>query len=143
MTTKSLSKFAIVCALSIVPIMAAAAEEKELLQAEQQFRQAKLQNDVGALGKILAEEYDGVNQWGARRDKAALIELFSAFKIDVISIGETKVRIIGNVAIVDGTMRESGPGGDFPNLIFSRVWVKRADRWQLLSSLQLTPMPRP
>ena len=142
MTTKSLSKFAIVCALSIVPIMAAAAEEKELLQAEQQFRQAKLQNDVGALGKILAEEYDGVNQWGARRDKAALIELFSAFKIDVISIGETKVRIIGNVAIVDGTMRESGPGGNF-HLIFSRVWVKRADRWQLFSSLQMTPMPQP
>jgi hypothetical protein len=143
MRMKNLFKFAVVAVLSIAPIMAAAAEEKELLEAEQLFRQAKLQNDVNALGKILAEEYDGVNQWGARRDKASLMELFSGFKVDVISIVEPKVRMVGNMAVVDGTMRESGPGGDFPNLIFSRVWVKRAGRWQLLSSIQMTPMPRP
>ena len=140
---KYLLTFTIGVIFAVAPMMAAAAEEKDLLEAEEAFKQAKLQNDLGALRKILADDFDGVNQWGARRDKASLLGLFSGFKINAISISQTKIRILGNTAIVDGMMKESGPGGDFPNLIFSRVWVKRDGRWQLLSSVQMTPMVQP
>ena len=41
-----------------------------------------LKNDTRALERLVADEYYGVNQWGAKRDKAQLIELFRSFQTD-------------------------------------------------------------
>lgn len=143
MEKRTLLRLAIAAIVAMTPVFAADSDEKEVLRVEEAFRKAKLSNDVKALSLILADGYNGVNQWGGRRGKSSLIELFSEFKIDLLAIQESAVRIAGDTAIVDGVMTETGPGGDFKNMIFSRVYVKRDGRWQLWSSIQMMPMSQP
>src|SRR5215467_8693622 len=59
----------------------AQSDRDQILKAEEQFRVAKLKNDTATLGRIVADDYNGINQYGARRDKAQLLELFSNFPI--------------------------------------------------------------
>ena len=114
------------------------AEEAEVLKVEDAFRLAKLQNDTAALSEIVADEYSGVNQYGHRRDKAEVIELFRTFKISSLTRAEADVRIAGDVAIVVGSQTEVNPAGK-ERLMFTRVYVRRDGRWRLLSSTQLIP----
>lgn len=44
----------------------------------------------------------------------------------------------GDLAIVTGSMTEVNPAGE-EKLFYVRVYIKRAGRWQLLSSAQLMP----
>jgi hypothetical protein len=113
-------------------------EEVEVLKVEDAFRLAKLQNDIEALRQILADEYTGVNQYGARRDKTEAVELFRTFKLSSLTRAEADVRLAGGVAIVTGTQTEVNPAGK-EKLVFTRVYVRRGVRWQLLSSTQLIP----
>ena len=117
----------------------AADHREQVLKTEEEFRQAKLKNDTRALERLVADEYYGVNQWGAKRDKAQLIELFSSFQTEVLVPTDVTVRISGDHAIVDGTMTESSGGGSRFTYLFLRVFVRRGDSWKLLSSVQFIP----
>ena len=113
-------------------------ERDEVLKVEAAFRAAKLKKDVTALNLILADEYFGMNQYGAQRDKAALIELFSSFHLSSLTVGKTEVRVAGDIAIVTGSQTEENPAGKEEHF-FTRIYVKRDGRWRLLSSTQLVP----
>jgi hypothetical protein len=117
---------------------APSSNETEVLKIEDAFRTAKLQNNIEALRQILADEYIGVNQYGARRNKSEVLGLFQNFKLSSLSRAEADVHIIGEVAIVIGSQQEVNPGGK-EQLTFTRVYIKRDGRWQLLSSTQLIP----
>ncbi len=114
------------------------AEESEVLKVEDAFRRAKLENDTEALRQIVADEYAGMNQYGARRNKAEVIELFRTFKLSSLTRAEADVRIAGDVAIVMGSQTEVNPAGK-EKLEFTRVYIKRDGRWRLLASTQLIP----
>ena len=114
------------------------AAEADVLKAEEAFRLAKLNNDVEALKQILADEYYGINQYGADRDKSALLDLFRQFKLSSLVQPTPTARVSGDFAIVSGQMTEVNPAGQ-EKLLFVRVYVRRAQRWQLLSSAQFIP----
>jgi hypothetical protein len=120
------------------PIPQNTGAEADVLKAEEAFRLAKLNNDVVALKQILADEYYGINQYGAERDKSALLDLFQQFKLSSLMQPTPTVRVSGDFAIVSGQMTEVNPAGQ-EKLIFVRVYVRRAQRWQLLSSAQFIP----
>lgn len=113
-------------------------ERDEILKVEDAFRSAKLKKDVTALSRILADEYYGMNQYGRKRDKAELIELFSSFHLSSLTVGNTNVRVAGNIAIATGSQAGENPAGKEEHL-FTRVYVKRDGRWLLVSSTQLVP----
>ena len=106
--------------------------KSEVLKAEAAFNEGKIHNDTAALEKILAGDYLAVNQWGARRNKAQALELFKTFQITSLVHSRVNVRLVGDIALIDGIMDESG-GMKF---IFMRTYVKRQGRWLLLSSTQ-------
>lgn len=115
-------------------IRAAESDAKaEVLKAEAAFDQAKVHNDVAALDRILADECFEINQWGARRNKSDLIELFRSFATTSLVPSSLNVQVSGDVGIIDGIMGESNHPWKF---LFVRTYVKRQDRWQLRSSIQ-------
>lgn len=114
-------------------------EEAAVLKAEESFRQAKLQNNTEQLEKILANEYIGVNQYGLRRNKSEFIERFRTFKVSSLTPPASEVRLSGDAAIVFGSQTEVNPRGS-EKLAFTRVYVKRAGVWRLLSSAQFFPL---
>ena len=104
----------------------------EVLKAEVAFNEAKIHNDVAALERILADDFVEINQWGARRDKAAMIALFREFSTTSLVPAPGSIRVSGQTAVLDGTMRESNRW----KFTFVRTYVKQGDQWRLLFSVQ-------
>src|SRR5579864_2226157 len=109
--------------------------EADVLKVEEAYRLAKLQNDTQALGRILADDYVGTNQYGVRRNKSQVIEIFRTFKLS-LTPAKALVQVSSDIAVVSGSQTERNPLGE-EQLLFMRVYIKRDGRWQLLSSTQL------
>jgi hypothetical protein len=107
-----------------------AAVKAEVLKAEAAFNEAKLHNDFGALERIVADDYIGVNQWGARRDKQTMIDLFRNYQTTALVASRVKVHGVGDTIIVEGIMNESNR----EKYLFVRTYVKRNGHWLLLAS---------
>jgi hypothetical protein len=103
---------------------AAKADEADVLRAEDAFGQAKIHNDTAALDRLVSESYIGVNHWGMRRNKAALIDVYREFKTDSLEPSGVTVRVSGDFATVDGTMVELY-GSTKVKYLFVRVWVRQ------------------
>src|SRR5438874_909347 len=71
-------------------------DREQILLVEEQFRVAKLKNDTATLDRIVADDFLSINQYGAKRDKARLIELWTSFPIQSLVIGSSDVRITGD-----------------------------------------------
>jgi hypothetical protein len=129
-------------ALSIPAVAqtAGAGDDREaVLKTEEAFRLAKIANDTAALDRLLADEYYGINQWGAKRDKAELIALFRTFPTERLDPSGVTVRLSGDHAIVEGSTRELSGGTPVFTFMFLRVYVRRVGTWRLLSSVQFIP----
>jgi ubiquinone/menaquinone biosynthesis C-methylase UbiE len=110
--------------------------EAQVLKAEKEFNDAKLRNDTAALERIVAAGYFGLNQWGAWRDKAGLLNLYaSGCRTYSFRPGKLKVHLAGDTAIVEGPMTESGQDGRF-TYGFLRTYIRQEGRWLLLGDAQ-------
>lgn len=111
------------------------AAESQVRSVEEQFRIAKLKNDVKTLGNVVHDSFSETNQNGNSRNKAELLELFRTFPIQSLTTDSSTVRIIGEVAVVSGSQTEvNGTGTD--RMLFMRVYLKSGNDWKLLTSTQ-------
>jgi ketosteroid isomerase-like protein len=121
-----------------------AKDEKELLQIERDWTQASLKGDAAALGKILGDDWVGQGPAGTMAKAQVLAELKSGDnKTDSITLGDMKVRVFGDTAIVTGSDDEksSYKGKDTSgHWTWTDVFVKRKGHWQAVAS-QGTLMP--
>src|SRR5215471_1413527 len=142
--------FALVVAFSLVPVRPLRAQrtaqlgtvEMQVIQVDEAYRVAKLRNDTAAMGRILADDFYGMNQNGNGRNKTESIELWRTFPISSLTTDSFDVNVTGNTAVVNGTQTENGN----EPMLFKRVYVKSPAGWQLFSSTQfrnpkLTPAP--
>jgi ketosteroid isomerase-like protein len=112
--------------------------EQDIKAIEEEFRQAKLKNDLAALDRILADDYRGTNQYGIVRNKQQMISLFETFKLGALSEPKLQVQTLGDTATVSGTQTEIGSDGIRKEALrFLRVYVRRDGRWRLLESMQV------
>lgn len=112
------------------------AAESRIFGAEEQYRRAKLQNDTTALAFVLNDQFVETNQNGNSRTKRETLALWETFRISSLTTDTADVRFSGDsVAMVTGSQTEvNGSGTD--RMLFTRVWVRNGDAWQLLSSTQ-------
>ena len=107
----------------------------QIQDIEEQFRIAKLRNDVRSLDRILDGAFIETNQNGNTRIKQQTIDLFRSFSIQSLTTDSSDVRVSGNTAVVTGSQTEvNGTGTD--RMLFTRVYIRRGDRWRLLTSSQ-------
>jgi ketosteroid isomerase-like protein len=111
----------------------------EVLKVEAAFTEAKIHNDVAAIERILTDECIDINQWGARRDKHAMLQLFRKFETTTLVPTKVSVRVSGEVAVIDGIMNEANSANQM-KFMFMRIYVRRQGRWQLLSTAQTFAM---
>jgi hypothetical protein len=107
-----------------------------VLRVDEQFRQAKLDNDVRAMADLLSDEFFEMNQNGNGRDKTEALDLWTSFKISSLVTERATIRLAGDQATMTGQQTEvNGSGTD--RMLFTRVYVRSgADDWKLLSSTQ-------
>ena len=78
--------------------------EQALMQMERDWTDAALKKDAAALDKILADDWVGQGPTGIATKAQALADLKSGDnKLDSQTLGEMKVRVFGNTAVVTGS----------------------------------------
>jgi ketosteroid isomerase-like protein len=112
--------------------------EQALMQMERDWTEANLKKDGATLDKILADDWVGQGLTGSATKAQALADLKSGdSKFDSITLGDMKVRVFGDTAVVTGSDDEksSYKGKDTSgHWTWTDVFVKRQGRWQAAAS---------
>jgi len=109
--------------------------EAQIRDIEEQFRVAKLTNDVESLDRILDKSFVETNQNGNSRTKNEAIELFRSFSIQSLKTDSSTIRVSDNAAVVTGSQTEVNDTGT-DRMLFTRVYIRSGDWWRLLASSQ-------
>jgi ketosteroid isomerase-like protein len=115
------------------------AVEQILKQLERDWTQASLKKDIAALDKIMADDWVSIDFQGKAVTKAETLANLKAGlpATQAAGIGEMKVRIFGDSAIVTGSDTEKSTlqGKDvIDKYLWTDVFVKRDGRWQAVAS---------
>jgi ketosteroid isomerase-like protein len=124
------------------PGMAAAAEELRAL--ESQWYDAVVRRDADTLNLILSPEFTSVNPDGSRSDKAAVVAgLPQLRRLGAIRSSDFQATVLGDVAFVTGRSSYFSADSQIGDLRHSSLWVRRAERWQVLAwqGTPLQPLP--
>ena len=112
--------------------------EQALMQMERDWTNAALKNDSTALDRILADDWTGQGPLGTFTKAQVLADAKSGdAKTESETMGEMKVRVFGNTAVVTGSDDEksSYKGKDTSgHYVWMDVFVKRNGRWQAAAS---------
>jgi ketosteroid isomerase-like protein len=115
----------------------------EVEDSERAWSKAYLRHDLGALSRLLADDFVGIDGRGVVSDKAAELEEARAappgFDGPVLvreDLSDVRVRVYGSTAILTALNTAHFDGKDGPSTIRYRrttVWVLRDGRWQCVS----------
>jgi hypothetical protein len=117
-------------------------EHSRILALDEEWRRAKLANDLDAMQRLLSEGFFETNQNGNSRDKFEALRLWSTFKIASLTPLRASIRVNGNMATVSGEETEVNVTGT-DRLMFTRIYARTPGTdWQLVSSTQFrNPKP--
>jgi len=116
--------------------------EEILIQMEVDGNEATARKDAATLDKLIADDWVGQSLNGVQTKAQVLDGLKSGdYKFDAIMLGDMKVRVLGNTAVVTGSLdvKSTYQGKDTSGeYLWMDVFVKRQGRWQNVFS-QTTP----
>ena len=114
-------------------------EENHLLKLDSEWNQAYPRRDVSALDHIIADDWvciDGAGLVISKRQLLDRVESSAAF-LDPYKFDEITLRMFGDTAIVTGRLsgtRRDNDGSFHLEQRYTRVYVKRNDRWQCVAT---------
>ena len=120
--------------------------EQTIRDLESRRYQAMIDADVAVLEELLADEMVYTHSSSVVDNKASYVEGFRIGKWNYRKVErpEEKITVFGDTACVAGhvhiTVQPPGGAANLINSRFLNVWVKRADRWQMVA-WQATPIP--
>ena len=114
--------------------------EQTVLKLTQEWLAAEEHIDREVLNRIIADDFLGTGPRGTTVSKTDVIPAEGSGGHGLAISGlDIKVRVFGDTAIVTG--RGVPKVKDRPELRFTVVFVKRADRWQMVAG-HLSPVPQ-
>src|SRR6187402_3142264 len=113
--------------------------EEVIRKLDNERIQAQIHADATALDRIYAADFIGVGPSGRVRTKPQVILDFTSgdLKFQSITTDDVQVRVYGNTAVETGrsTMIGQDKGKAVPrDNRFTRVWIERQHRWQLVAN---------
>jgi len=120
--------------------------KREVEHLEEQWRAAQLAGDIATMDKLLSDDYVGISMTGQVNTKAQQLSRIRshAFVITRIDLGEMKVKLVGQVAIVtvrafvEGTSEGVPMNGDFR---YTRIYQHSpAGGWKI-TNFEATRIP--
>jgi uncharacterized protein DUF4440 len=114
--------------------------QSDPLGAEQQFFSSLIGGDVGALDRILGDDFLLIDvMTGSEVKKPDLLAVLRSgqLKFEAIEPAESQVRLYGTTAVITGRTQMSGRFGETPFTVSSRythVFVEEPNQWRLVSA---------
>ena len=120
--------------------------EQTLMNLEREWVEGLVRRDLAALDRIMANDIVGVGPRGEVWNKAQLIADIKSgdYTIESANVSDMSVRVYGTTAIVTGRYSDKSKykGKDASvSARFVDVYVKRAGRWQAVSSQETAIVP--
>jgi ketosteroid isomerase-like protein len=113
--------------------------EQQILALEREWYEAREKRDVKSLEQLLADDATLINPLGQFGDKQRVLKALGVGGTTILesyTLEEVKVRLYGNTAVTTGraTVKGQTGVGDFSGATrFTRVYVQRNGRWQLVA----------
>lgn len=119
-------------------MLGATSDEQTILDLERQLSKASAHNDIAAIKRIVGDDYTGIEAIGKIETKAEWLDGIKteALIVEAEEPSEMKVRMYGNVAVVNGHLSvrdQRGGKTGHHEIAFTDVWVKRDGRWQVVN----------
>ena len=116
-----------------------ASDADAVKQLERDWVDAQKAGDVDKLGQILADDWMGLGFDGAKSTKKQLLNdvKSGASKLEMFNMGPMDVKVIGTIAIVQGsdTEKSSAKGKDTSGKwVWMDVFEKHDGKWQAVRS---------
>ena len=113
--------------------------DQHLKQIEHDWMQAMKAGNTARLNEIVAEDWVGVYADGSKSTRQKYVEDVKAGrdKVESYEIGPMDVKVLGNVAVVQGsdTEKSSSDGKDTSGTYaWTDVFVNRGGKWQAVRS---------
>lgn len=113
------------------------ADVREILQAERDLYRAMIVQDFAALERILSPDLVYVHPTAVAETKEEYLQGVATglYEYDDITTRGARVRVLGDVALVDGICDMKVGKGKQPkdriHLLFVLVWARDGDAWRL------------
>jgi ketosteroid isomerase-like protein len=121
---------------------------QQIEELEQQWRVATLSADVPAMDRMLSDDYVGISWNGQVNTKAMQLDRTRnrSFALTRMDLFDTKVKIVGNVAIVTARAELEGTndGADLKGMFrYTRVYQKLPSGIWKITNFEATRVPEP
>lgn len=108
-----------------------------LIDLERQRGEALVKRDRAALEALFHDDLIHIHSTGNQMNKAQLLHyVMQVLQFLSVTRGELKVQLLGDAAVMTGSMRNSMQRIDKPDVVtadalVTQVWVKGTNGWQL------------
>lgn len=112
---------------------------QDLQQLERDWASALTAGDLDKVARIVADDWSGINYDGSKATKRSLLAAVKAGKdkAETIEVGPMEVKVLGNVAVVQGSDIEKSviEGKDTSGKwVWMDVFVRRQGKWVAVRS---------
>ena len=124
------------------------AERAQIVALEQEWQKAALADDLPAMDKLLSEDYLGITATGEVLTKTQQLDRMRdrKFMLTKLDISDTRIKLIGNIAIVtclaqvEGTSEDETLHGAYR---YTRVYQRLSDKVWKVTNFEVTAASRP
>jgi ketosteroid isomerase-like protein len=141
----------LVACIAAAPLSAqgnAARDSAAVIAAEHRWAEANVACDTAMMAGVLSDSLVFAHTDGAVDGKRAYLIKVGGCQVAHVDITPTSVHVLGDVAVVDGSLRmtfkgrEATPSATPPGT-YSRVYVRAGSKWVMFAhhSTKITPSP--
>ncbi len=119
---------------------------EEILDLEEKWRTATLASDAASMDGMLADDYVGISWNGQVNTKSSQLDRIRTRSLAItgMQISDTRIKLLGEVAIVTAEAEVTGVNDDVPmqgNYRYTRVYQHLPSGWKI-TNFEATRLPR-
>jgi ketosteroid isomerase-like protein len=122
-------------------------ERAQIMALEHQWQKAALADDIPAMDNLLSEDYLGINASGEVLTKTQQLDHMrdGKFMLTKLDISDTRIKFVGNIAIVTCLAQVEGTSDDSPlhgAYRYTRIYQRLAGGVWRVTNFEVTPANR-
>ena len=118
-----------------------ASDRAYIRQAESDWAESVVPNDVSVLERILADDFVGVDIDGTHYSKADAIKDYRIHPSEFVfnHLNEVEIRFYGDTALAQGNESWKKKDGTPGKFVWTDTWIRRGGKWQIVAAEDLVP----